>query len=154
MIRDANDSDLSSLAAAMVRLQEAHVIAFPDIYRRLETEDALTHLSGLLSRPNATVRVALHSGAVVGHAVFLIETRPESMFTHSQRYGQIAQIEVEPAFRRRGFGRLLLADCEQIAASHDLHRIALDVWAFNDSAKAFYKALGYNDFGSKLSQSV
>ena len=129
-------------------------MAFPNVYRRFEAGDALSHLSELLSRPDATVRVAVHSGAVVGHAVFLIETRPASMFTHSQRYGQIAQIEVEPGFRRRGYGRLLLADCEQIAASHGLRRIVLDVWAFNDSAKSFFKALGYNEFGSKLLRSV
>jgi ribosomal protein S18 acetylase RimI-like enzyme len=154
MIRDAKESDLSCLAAAMVRLQEAHVTAFPDIYRRFDAGDALSYLSGLLTRPDATVRVALHSGAVVGHAVFLIETRPESMFTLSQRYGQISQIEVEPDCRRRGYGRLLLANCEQIAALHGLRRIVLDVWAFNDSAKSFFKALGYNDFGSKLLRSV
>ena len=129
-------------------------MAFPEIYRRFDAGDALSHLSGLLSRPDAIVRIAVHGGTVVGHVVFLIETRPESMFTHSQRYGQIAQIEVEPEFRRRGYGRSLLADCERLAASHDLRRIVLDVWAFNNSAKSFFQALGYDDFGSKMSRSV
>jgi ribosomal protein S18 acetylase RimI-like enzyme len=154
MIRDANESDLPCLAAAMVRLQEAHVRASPDIYRRFDAGDALSHLSVLLSRSDAFVRVAVHESSVVGHFVCLIETRPESMFTHSQRYGHITQIEVEPDFRRRGYGRLLLADCERLAASHDLRRIVLDVWAFNNSAKSFFQALGYDEFGSKLSRSV
>jgi ribosomal protein S18 acetylase RimI-like enzyme len=154
MIRDAIESDLPCLAAAMVRLQEAHVRAFPDIYRRFDASDALSHLSVLLSRSDAMVRVAVDGDAVAGHVVLLIETRPESMFTHSRRYGHIAQIEVEPDFRRRGYGRLLLADCERLAASHDLRRIVLDVWAFNNSAKSFFQAIGYDDFGSKMSRSV
>jgi ribosomal protein S18 acetylase RimI-like enzyme len=154
MIRDANESDLPCLAAAMVRLQEAHVRAFPDIYRRFDAGDALSHLSILLSRSDAIVRVAVHGSAVIGHVVLLIETRPESMFTLSERYGHITQIEVEPGFRRRGYGRLLLADCERLAVAHDLHRIVLDVWAFNNSAKSFFQAIGYDDFGSKLSRSV
>jgi ribosomal protein S18 acetylase RimI-like enzyme len=138
----------------MVRLQEAHVTAFPDIYRRFDADEARSHLSVLLSRADAILRVAVHEDAVVGHAVFVIESRPESMFTHAQRYGQIAQIEVDPGFRRRGYGRLLLADCERLAAAHNLHRIVLDVWAFNDSARAFFQAFSYDDFGCKMSRSV
>lgn len=153
MIRDANESDLPCLAAAMVRLQKAHVKAFPEIYRRFDACDARSYLSGLLSRSDAIVRIAIHGVAVVGHVVFLIETRPESMFTHFQRYGHIGQVEVDPDFRRRGYGRLLLADCERLAASHDLRRIVLDVWAFNSSAKSFFQSLGYSDFGSRMSRS-
>ena len=154
MIRDANESDLPHLATAMLRLQEAHVAAFADIYRRFKTSDALSHLSDLLSRTDAIVRVADDGGAVVGHTVLLFETKPESMFTHSQRNVHLSQIEVEPNFRRRGYGRLLLADCEQIAASHDARRIVLDVWAFNDSANANFGTLGYTALGSKLMRSV
>ena len=53
MIRDAHEADLPCLAAAMVRLQEAHLRAFPNIYRRFDADDALSHLSVLLSRPDA-----------------------------------------------------------------------------------------------------
>lgn len=154
VIRDANESDLPCLADAMVRLQQAHVRAYPDIYRNFDVSDAISHLSGLLSRPDAMVRVADHGDAIAGHVVFVIETTRENLFKHQQRYGHIVQIEVEPEFRHQGYGRSLLADCEQLAASHDVHRILLDVWAFNDTAKAFFQAHGYEDFGSKLSRSI
>ena len=128
--------------------------AFPEIYRRFDVGDALSHLSVLLSRSDAIVRVAEHEGAVVGHLVFLIEKKPESMFTHAQRFGHITQIEVEPYFRRKGYGRLLLGDCERLAAAHGLRRIVLDVWGFNNSAKSFFQAIGYSDFGSKMSRRI
>lgn len=154
MIRDANESDLPCLAQAMVRLQQAHVRAYPEVYRSFDASDALTHLSELLSQTHAVVRVAENAGAIAGHVVFLIETTPENPFKHQQRYGHITQVEVEPEFRRAGYGRMLLANCEQIAKSHDLSRIILDVWAFNDAAKAFFQSLGYRDFGSKMLRSI
>lgn len=154
VIRDANESDLPCLADAMVRLQQAHVRAYPDIYRSFDRDDALSHLSELLSRSDAIVRVAECGDAIVGHSVFLIETSPESLFKHSRRYGHILQIGVEPEFRRQGYGQSLLADCDQIAISHHLHRIVLDVWAFNENAKSFFQAHGYDDFGYKMSRSI
>ena len=154
MIRDASDSDLPCLATAMVRLQMAHARAYPEIYRRFETDDAHAHLSVLLHQANVFIRVAEHQGTVIGHIVFRIETKPETMFTHSQRFGLIAQIEVEPGFRRQGYGRALLADCESLAASHDLHRVVLDVWGFNLTAKRFFRSFGYDEFGAKLSRDI
>lgn len=150
MIRDASESGVPCLAEAMVRLQEAHVDAFPEIYRRFDVSEAAAHLTELLARPDTLVRVAEEGGDVFGHVVFVIVKKPESMFTHPQRYGLIAQIEVDPEFRRRGCGRSLLVDCEKLAASHDLERIVLDVWAFNDSAKSFFQSFGYDNFGSKM----
>lgn len=154
MIRDATESDLPNLAAAMVRLQDAHVKALPDFYRRFDIDDAIAHMSGLLSQSNAFLRVVVHDVNVVGHVVLLIETRPANLFTHEQRFGHIAQIEVEPDFRRKGYGRLLLADCERIATLHGLHRIGLEVWAFNSSAKMFFYGNGYSDFSYKMSRAV
>ena len=154
MIRDANPSDLPCLAAAMVRLQEAHVQAFPEIYRHFDVDEAAAHLSELLSDEDAFVRVAEQGGAIAGHVVLLVKTRPESMFAHEARFGLIAQIEVDPQFRRQGHGRALLEDCERISTVHGLHRILLDVWAFNQTAKSFFQELGYEEFGTKMSRSI
>ncbi len=152
MIREANESDLPCLAAALVRLQDAHVEAYPEVYRRFEVGDARSFLSDLLANPDVFVRVATSRGAVVGHAVFRTETSPASLFKHPQRFGHISQIEVEPSARRNGVGRALLEDCERLAVSHGLHRIVLDVWAFNHAAKSFFQSNGYDGFGFKLSR--
>jgi len=151
MIRDANQSDLPQLAAASLRLQKAHVEAFPDLFRPFETSDALSNLSELMSRSDAKIRVAIHKDTMVGHVVLLIETKSETLFTFEQRVGRIAQLEVEPDFRRQGYGRLLIADCERIAVAHGLGRIEIGVWGFNGSAKSFYEAVGYDELSKKMS---
>ncbi len=154
MIRDATESDLPVLAAGMVRLQKLHVDAFPNVYKPFTASEAILHLTDLLSRPEFNVRVLVHSNQVVGHAVLAIESTPASMFKHAQRYGHLTQIEVDPDFRRSGFGRLLLSDVDEIAKKLGLDRILLDVWAFNDLARGFLSSAGYNAFGSKLVRSI
>ena len=134
----------------MVRLQNAHVEAFPDIYRPFGLTDAHAHLASLLTLPNTTIRVAIDDMTVAGHVVFQVEERPQSLFTHAQRYGHIAQLEVAPAYRRMGLGRMLLADCDRLAISHGLTQIVLDVWAFNASARSFFRGSGYDALGAKM----
>jgi ribosomal protein S18 acetylase RimI-like enzyme len=154
MIRDACDSDLPRLAAAMVRIQNRQIEAYPGIFRPFTTEDAVQHLARLLEQSTAVVRVAVSSGAIAGHVVLSVQARPESMFTHSQRIGHIAQIEVGREYRRRGYGRLLLQDCVQIAIAQNLSRIDLDVWSYNTSAQSFFRICGFRDLASKMSLPV
>ena len=154
MIRDAIESDLQVLANAMVRLQKLHVDAFPNVYKPFTAVAAVSHLTDLMSLPDFNVRVLIHSNQIVGHAILAVETTSASMFKHAQRYGHLTQIEVAPAYRRLGFGRLLLLDAEDIARQLGLDRIVLDVWAFNDTARDFFGKGGYNAFGSKLVRSL
>ena len=142
--------DIDCLAAAMVRLQNTHVEAFPNIYRPFGLDDASSHLKQILSLANSTIRVALVGKIVVGHVVFTIEERSQCMFKHAQKYGHIPQIEVNPSYRGAGLGRMLLTDCDQLAKSNKIAHIVLDVWAFNYSARSFFVDFGYEDFGSKL----
>ena len=134
----------------MVRLQNAHVEAFPDIYRPFGLDDAKSHLESNLALPDTTIRVASDDKTVAGHMVLKVEERPQSMFTHAQRYGHVCQIEVDPDYRRIGLGRMLLADCDRLAISNNLTRIVLEVWEFNTSARTFFRDFGYVDFGSKM----
>jgi ribosomal protein S18 acetylase RimI-like enzyme len=154
MIRDAKESDLPAVADGMVRLQQLHVDAYPDVYKPFSESNAISYLSNILSRPDFNIRVAIHSNRLAGHSVLAIESTPPNMFKHAQQYGHLTQVEVDTDFRRLGIGKLLLADVEEIAVRMGLNRILLDVWAFNDSARTFFCAGGYNTFGSKLVRSV
>ena len=154
MIRDALASDLASIAAAMVRIQETHARAFPDVYRRFAVGEASSYLSALSNESDSHVRVVEVAGQAVAHAITRIQPRPESLFEHERRVGYVAQIEVEPAHRRNGYGRMLIEDCRELAEASSATRLVLDVWAFNETARDFFRATGWTDFGSKLSIDV
>ncbi len=52
-------------------------------------------------------------------------------------------LAVDPAFRRRGVARELLAHAERHAAAAGLHGVSLDTGLQNDAARALYEAAGY-----------
>ena len=154
MIRNATQSDIAILAEGLVRLQQMHVDAYPNIYKPFSLIDAYSHLTDLMSRTDYHIRVVIHSNRVAGHAVLAVESSAENMFKHAQRYGHLTQIEIAPDTRRLGLGRLLLSDIDEFAAKLGLNRILLDVWAFNGSAHAFFSSASYNRFGSKLTRTL
>ncbi len=55
----------------------------------------------------------------------------------------VAHLAVDPVYRRRGIGRLLLRHAEATARRHGHPRVALTVEMDNTPALAFYERLGY-----------
>jgi ribosomal protein S18 acetylase RimI-like enzyme len=54
-------------------------------------------------------------------------------------------LAVDPAHRRRGVARALLARAEQVAAAQQLSGVALDTGLHNEPARALYAASGYRE---------
>jgi len=67
------------------------------------------------------------------------------------RYGDDAAhlnlLAVVPAHRRRGVARSLLQWLEETARTAGTFRIALELRAGNEAARAFYRAAGYRELG-------
>ncbi len=57
--------------------------------------------------------------------------------------GHIVTIDVDPAFRRAGVGRLLMQEIERQLLARGASLIRLEVAVDNDSAQQFYRRLGY-----------
>ena len=150
MIRNATEHDLSRVAEGMVRLQQLHVNAYPKVYKPFSQSDAVSYLTGILSRPEFNIRVAINSDQIAGHSVLAVESTQKTMFKHAQKFGHVTQMEVDPEFQRRGIGKSLLDDACKLATQLGLNRIALDVWAFNDAARDLFIDCDFAPFGSKL----
>jgi GNAT superfamily N-acetyltransferase len=105
--------------------------------------------SDLLSRMDSTVLVA-DAGAVVGVAFGLMRSSPELPMFIQQRYGVIDGLVVDPAWRRRGIGRLLMQSIQTWATDLGAPWVELNVYEFNGEARRFYEALGYLPLSTKL----
>jgi ribosomal protein S18 acetylase RimI-like enzyme len=57
--------------------------------------------------------------------------------------GWVHLVAVDPACRRRGFGRALMQEAERCLAAVGCPKINLQVRASNEAVVAFYKGLGY-----------
>jgi ribosomal protein S18 acetylase RimI-like enzyme len=79
------------------------------------------------------------AGEKVGHAWFTIEDREQG------RVVFIYDIEVDEAHRRRGYGRLALAEIDEYAREHGCIGVMLHVFGYNEPARNLYRSAGYDE---------
>ena len=105
--------------------------------RVVATEQALRrHLFG--AQPIADVVLAYAGSEPVGFAVFF-----PTFSTFAGRLGlHLEDLYVEPAWRRRGVGRKLLAHVARIALERGCHAVSWLVLTWNEPAIRFYRELG------------
>jgi ribosomal protein S18 acetylase RimI-like enzyme len=85
--------------------------------------------------------VAEVDGAVVGYVLGAIVDLTPDLFEHED-VGFVADIYVEPAFRRRGIARLLFhAICDWFA-ERDVHHVEWQVAVANGEARRFWETVG------------
>lgn len=104
-------------------------------------DDALAlnrrQLSYLLTCPRATTHVVRHDGALVAAAV-LVRRK-----TRAGTTGRLYSIAVERAFRGRGIGSALLAECLDALRREGAAACLLEVESDNPAAMALYARAGF-----------
>lgn len=96
--------------------------------------DAGADLRRALQGPESTVLGGYLDGAG------LVAT---AMVGHDGHRGWVYYLAVDPAHRRRGFGRHMMAACEDWVHRHGIPKIQLMVRRDNAEALGFYEGLGY-----------
>jgi len=92
-----------------------------------------------LENPNARLFVAEEDGAVLGYA---------GMQTAADE-GYVLNVAVDPAARRRGIGRQLVAVLRDTAVRCGLTFLTLELRAGNAPAAALYAAFGFESVGRR-----
>jgi GNAT superfamily N-acetyltransferase len=103
----------------------------------------------LVNRADSMVLVA-DAGHIVGVAVGRMRATPESPVFMEQRWGVLDGLVVDPAWRRRGIGRLLARSVEAWAIESGAPWLEVNVYDVNDEARRFYEVLGYGPLSTKL----
>ncbi len=80
---------------------------------------------------------AAEGGPVVGYVWLAMESK------HGGVSAFVYDIEIKPAYRRRGHAMRALQALEAIATTAGASGIGLNVFANNDGAQALYRKLGY-----------
>ena len=109
------------------------------------------------------VREALDSDASERRAVFVAEEGGEVVgfvTTSTRRHfagdldAYVGELVVDRRAEGRGLGRMLMTAAEDWARDQGLAHISLDTGAANAHARAFYRALGYQEEDIKLTKHV
>lgn len=107
--------------------------------RRPRLEVLRERLRELLEEPRVRVLVAEGEGGVMGAASLWI--KPD--LAHGDAVIEVPMLVVSENARRRGIGRLLVEEIQNIAAAENAALIELVATKGNDAARAFYHSLGF-----------
>src|SRR6478609_7451539 len=73
---------------------------------------------------------------------------------YAEPYAELTELYVEPAFRRRGLGRALIAHAEQLAHARGATDLVIMTGVGNAAAQALYRAAGYDTYAVALNRKV
>ncbi len=92
-------------------------------------------------RPDTSVRVATHSGAIVGAGIVTYGPDP---FT-GERNAHLLAIVVDPSADGNGVGQRLMAELDVEARASGATTMSLNVFTANERARALYARLGFHE---------
>ena len=132
-IRPATEGDIALVLAFIRGLAEYEHLSHLVTATEETLRDALFG-----ARPGAEVLLAFEAGTPVGFAVFF-----HNFSTFLGRRGLwLEDIYIDPAFRRKGYGRALLLHVARIAHERGCGRFEWSALDWNTPAIDFYKGLG------------
>ena len=73
---------------------------------------------------------------------------------YAEPYAELTELYVEPALRRRGLGRALIAYAEQLARARGAADLLIMTGVDNAAAQALYRAVGYDTYAVALNRKV
>jgi ribosomal protein S18 acetylase RimI-like enzyme len=137
VIRQARDVDAAAVAALINAINELG----PGAAERMTPAIVLRDL--ICTQPKALLRVAEDTGRVVGFATAgLIYDAERCAFAM-----MLLDLYVEPAFRRRGHARALMADLAAEALRQGARCLWWGVDEGDDEATLFYRSIGARSEG-------
>lgn len=154
-VRAADERDLAAIVRLNRVVQALHAEAEPDFFRPADDLPGIEgfHLAGIGEQGRKTL-VAEVDGDVVGYVALVLQQRGAHTFAWAHRRLLVDQVGVDPAYRRCGVGRALMAQVEAMAAELSVPEVALDTWSFNEEARRFFEALGYQVYNLRLRKGV
>jgi len=153
-IRLATTLDIDALVSLTGYVQALHATAIPLLFRS--------------QPPDAEVASAFHKMIEAPHSIWFIAEqevpcgylhaqfydRPENWCRPATRVCNIEGIVVHPQARRKGIARNLISALKKEAEKRGVSRIELEVWSFNQEARAAYKRLGFQVFRERMEMTM
>jgi len=141
--REATVDDLSAICSLGEEVNAIHHSAWPHIFAPTGApgRDSEVWATGIAAE-TATTFLAEDQGEVLGFVSVAFIDETNSLLQRA-RYAKINSISVAARNRGQGIGRELMAQAEAWAVGHGATDVRLNVWAFNESARAMYRELGY-----------
>lgn len=146
IIRPARREELDRVNALRRQVNALHVQGRPGHFKPGFGPELQARLFEAFDSERFGVIVAADGADILGFAVVQYVHRPEGPYTLPLDFYHVEEFGVDAAHRRRGVATALVTYMKTDAKARGFSRLDLDVWAFNDSALAFYEAAGFTTY--------
>jgi ribosomal protein S18 acetylase RimI-like enzyme len=142
-IRIAETRDIDVLTELMGEVQALHVANRPETFRELTAEEVAASLRTSFEDPATKLWVADFEGVARGYLAAVVRQTPQGPYAFERTWMELDSIGVHHAYRRRGAARALVKAALAHASSAGIRQVELVSWAFNQSAHAAFRNLGF-----------
>jgi len=152
-IRNAEAGDLDRIVELWIQLARMHE-ELSDRFKLVPNavDVAKTNFAKAIHAPDRKIIIAIRDGAIVGFVNGSIGSRP-AIFA-DRRHGNIDDLFVEEAQRRRGMGAQLVSCLMDWFRAQGITSVQTQFYIGNRSAKAFWGKLGFRSSMSKVEREV
>ena len=151
VIRRASAADADLLSSLNTDVQAIHASALPWHFKPPGPDTfPPAAAAAVLAQPDNLVFIAEIDSLPAGYAYAEIVRRPESSFHYAYEMVHLHHISVSPTWRRQGCGRALLDAVRTAASKTGIDLMTLDVWTFNEEARAFFQRRGFTSWSERL----
>ncbi len=152
-IRAATDTDYGRLQQVFDEVEEFHREALPTIFRKPETTfPSQGMFTSLVHDSGAEVLITEGEKSVLGFLIIREARSPDDPILMPRRYATIDMLAVRRDYQRNGIGSRLVDAAHAWARGRGLGEAELEVWEFNDQARAFYEHMAYRTLSLRLTR--
>jgi GNAT superfamily N-acetyltransferase len=150
-VRQATLIDAELISALNADVQAVHASALPGRFKPPGPDSFPTaEAAALLANSDNIVFLADVDRAAAGYAYAEVVRRAETSLTYAYEAVYLHHISVRPEYRRRGVGSALLSAVRDSGYGLGIKLLTLDVWSFNEDARAFFQRQGFNPYFDRL----
>lgn len=145
-VRRAAFDDYDVIGQLLGDILRQHQSGRPDLFESqadVAGKYSPSEFKEFLADEDIAIFAACEDQEVVGYLISkIIDTQHNPVLKKIKRL-YIDDLCVDKDHRHTGAGRLLMEAAEEFARETGCYNITLNVWEFNENAKAFYEHLGY-----------
>lgn len=150
-IRSAALGDAPAISALAAEVQTLHAAAHPTIFKPAGPDTFPAHVvRERMTAAGHRFWVAVADGDAAGYAYATVQQEPETAWRYAATVVTLEQMGVAARYRGRGAGAGLVAAVRDAAAAAGAGEVRLNVWAFNEGARAFYRRCGFAQVQERL----
>ena len=146
MIRLAKIQDLEQVNIIRKEVNDLHIKGRPDVFKPGFTAEIKEYVKCYINSDDKFLLVCEDNNLICSYAMVNFVLKPETPYRYELKYLEIQEIGTLQSAQGKGYGIEIIKAVKDIAQKHDIHRIELNMWTFNEEALKFYEKTGFSTY--------